>query len=70
MLMVMLTLTGCAKGISNEDTKRLILPTYFQYSQERQNMVADELESGKCNASSGFIKDYGIVRKQIREVLK
>jgi hypothetical protein len=63
-------LTSCAKGVSNENTERLILPTLFQYSIEEQQILLQELESGSCQMSDKFIEDYGIVRQQIREALK
>lgn len=63
-------LSGCTKGASNENTERLILPTLFQYSDEEQQKLADELKSSFCPVSDKFIEDYGIVREQIREALK
>ena len=63
-------LNGCAKGVSNENTERLILPTLFQYSHDEQQKLADELESGFCPVSDKIIEDYGIVRKQIIDALK
>lgn len=64
------TLTACTKGISNENSEKLILPTMFEYTRAEQELVAEELESGACNASDKFIEDYGIVRQQIRRAIQ
>lgn len=61
-------LPSCEKGSFNEDSERLILPSIVEYSQDEQNGLADELESGHCNVSKEFIKDYYIMREQTREV--
>jgi len=58
-------LTSCERGLSNADTERLILPTYFEYTTSIQKQLAEELEEGGCPISDKFIEDYGIVRKQI-----
>ena len=67
---LMVLLSACSRGISNENTERLILPTIVEYSGEEQESLARELQSGACPISKKFIIDYGIMRDQTREALK
>lgn len=66
----LISLPSCTKGVSNEDTKRLILPSVIQYTPSQQTQLAEELESGSCPVSKEFITDYYIMRSQTREALK
>lgn len=65
----LMSLTSCTKGSSNEDTKRLILPSVTEYSRNQQALLASELESGSCNISKEFITDYYIMREQTKVAL-
>lgn len=66
----MILISACSQGASNENTERLILPTIVEYSDETQQGLARELQSGSCPISKEFIIDYGIMRDQTREALK
>jgi len=58
-------------GASNANTRRLILPTIIEYSQDTQSEIKTELENcNDCNATTAAIIDYGIMRDQTREALK
>lgn len=63
-------LSACERGISNADTKQLILPTIIEYTADKQRQLASELESGSCPVSAEFIRDYGIMRDQTRAALR
>ena len=67
----MIFLNACTKGVSNESTERLILPTIVEYSHATQSEVKRELENcHDCDATKELIIDYGIMRDQTREALK
>lgn len=59
-LILMLVLSGCAKGNSS------VQPDLIPYSKAVQNKAADEMESGMCPTLNIMIDDYGMIRDQIR----
>lgn len=57
----MVLLSGCVAAVSDA------CPTIFDYSQEVQDQVADELQAlPEGSALSVMIGHYGVVRNEIR----
>jgi len=57
----MVLLSGCVAAVSN------VCPTIFDYSQEVQDQVANELQAlPEGSALSVMIGHYGVVRNEIR----
>lgn len=54
-------LSGCAQVHSNYEGLSVI-----EYSKDKQNKAADEIESGYCPVLNEFISDYSVLRDQAR----
>ena len=64
-----LTLSGCATvGHYPESNIGAVCPSLREYSKAETQAVLKELRQcgDKCKATKGFIKDYGVLRKQVR----
>lgn len=69
-----LLLTACATAVSDP---QIVTPTLFSYSDQFQARLAQELEAmapacdrekpaDDCSAAARVVRDYGIVREEIR----
>ena len=68
-LSVLIVLTGCARTVIPADIRPgLACPVEKQYSRAEQRRAARELRAcgAKCRQTGAFIRDYGILRKQVR----
>ncbi len=59
--MTPLLLSGCSQVAFNR-----VQPDLFVYTKEQQTAVEAEVVGGACPASTEMLKDYMVVRDQIR----
>lgn len=57
-------LTGCAREVS--EIQKLVLPDVVVYSKEVQNRAAHELQTQNVPTLAEFMKDYKVMRDQVR----
>lgn len=61
---MMLSFSACSSRVNSN---AIACPTYFNYTHERQITVKDELiNCPKCAEVIEFLKDYHVVREQIK----